>query len=365
MSNKRICLVIPSLQAGGMERVMSELAAIFSAKPNVEVHLILYGITREMFFSVPDNITIHKPAFEFNNKKRFFSTVKTLFFLRKKVKQLGPDTLLSFGEYWNNFFLLSLLGLNYKTYVSDRSQPDKSLGKLHDALRHWLYPKATGVILQTERGKDIFLKHTLHDNIAVIGNPIREIKMAEPELQRDKVVVMVGRLIKSKNQDRLIQIFAKIANPDWKLMLVGYDHLKQNNMDRLKQLASDLNIAEQVIFTGKQNNIDEILNKSSIFAFTSSSEGFPNVIGEAMSSGLPVIAYDCNAGPAEMINDGNNGFLIPLFNDDLFETNLSKLMDDATMRAEFGVQGQSDIKAFSKEHIGERFYNFITQKHNR
>lgn len=362
MSFKRICLVIPSLQAGGMERVMSELAAIFAAKPKVEVHLVLYGITREMFFSVPEKVIVHKPKFKFSNKFRIISTLKTISFLRKKVKNINPDTLLSFGEYWNNFFLLSVLGLKYNTYVSDRSQPDKSLGKVQDALRHWLYPKATGVILQTERGKEIFLKHTKHNNIAVIGNPIREIKLTEEGVQREKVVVMVGRLIKSKNQDRLIKIFAKVGKFDWKLVLVGYDHLKQNNMEGLKQLAQELNVADNVVFTGKQNNIDNILNKASIFAFTSSSEGFPNVIGEAMSSGLPVIAYDCNAGPAEMINDGSNGFLIPLFDDVLFEKKLSELMEKTEMRVKFGEQGKNDINAFSKEVIGEQFFKFITEQ---
>ena len=108
---------------------------------------------------------------------------------------------------------------------------------------------------------------------------------------------MVGRLIKTKHQDKLIEMFAKVSLPDWKLIIVGYDHLKQHNMERLKELAKNLDIEQRVVFTGKQDNIDEIYSKSSIFAFTSSSEGFPNVIGEAMAAGLPVIAFDCVAGP--------------------------------------------------------------------
>ncbi len=358
----RIALVIPSLQAGGMERVMSELAKDFSLIKGTDIHLILYGITRELFFTIPDNIVVHKPTFEFNNKWRFLNTLKTLLFLRKTIKNLNPDSLLSFGEYWNNFFLLSLLGLKYKTYVSDRSQPDKSLGRLHDYLRHWLYPKSTGLILQTEKAKNIFLSQTNHTNIAVIGNPIREIVQPERGPIKEKNVIMVGRLIKSKNQDRLIRIFADVAPSDWKLTIVGYDHLKQNNMERLKELASELNIADRVIFMGKQNKIDNILNRSSIFAFTSSSEGFPNVIGEAMSAGLPVIAYDCNAGPSDMIDDGKNGFLIPLFNDELFRKKLAILMADEALRNEMGNSGKESIRAFSKDIISAEFYNFITSE---
>nr|WP_321409454.1 glycosyltransferase family 4 protein [uncultured Carboxylicivirga sp.] len=357
----KICLVIHSLQAGGMERVMSELAHCFSKRSDVELHLILYGIKRDIFYSVPDNMIIHMPSFSFNNRIRTLSLIRTMSYLRRQIKNLQPDSILSFGEYWNNFFLLSTLGLEYKRFVSDRSQPDKSLGKLHDYLRKWLYPTATGIILQTQKAKAIFLKDKSHKNISIIGNPIRTIDYESASVKREKIVIMVGRLIKSKHQDRLIKIFANINRPDWKLMLVGYDHLKQNNMDRLKQLAVDLHIEDKVIFTGKQSNIDELYCRSSIFAFTSSSEGFPNVIGEAMSAGLPVISYDCNAGPSDMIEDGDNGYLIPLFDDKLFAAKLEQLMNSHILREQMGQKGREKIKAFSKEHICEQFYQFISK----
>ena len=127
-------------------------------------------------------------------------------------------------------------------------------------------------------------------------------------------------------------------------------------MDRLKELAKDLKIEQKVIFTGKQENIEEIYSKSSIFAFTSSSEGFPNVIGEAMSAGLPVIAFDCVAGPSEMITDGYNGYLIPLFDYKQFELKLAKLMKDENLREVLGSNARESIKKFSSEKICESFY---------
>jgi len=357
----KICLVIPSLQAGGMERVMSELASCFASKQDVELHLVLFGIKRDIFYSIPESIIIHKPVFRFNNKLRLISTVRTIFYLRKEIKRIKPDTILSFGEYWNNFFLLSTMGLSFKKYVSDRSQPDKSLGRLHDSLRRWLYPTATGIILQTMKARDIFLEDKKHENISVIGNPIRKINSSQISEKKENIVIMVGRLIKSKNQDRLIKIFAKINKPGWKLMLVGYDHLKQQNMEKLKQLAVDLNIGDKVIFTGKQEKIEELYHKSSIFAFTSSSEGFPNVIGEAMSAGLPVISYDCNAGPSDMIDDGENGYLIPLFDDQIFKDKLARLMEDQSLREHMGINGKKKISTFSRDHICEKFFSFITK----
>jgi glycosyltransferase involved in cell wall biosynthesis len=360
IEKKKLCLVIPSLQAGGMERVMTELAGYFAIRKNIESHLILYGITREIFYQIPEGIIIYKPSFSFNNKWRLFYTFKTLFFLRNTIKKINPYSILSFGEYWNNFLLLSIFGLKYQAFVSDRSQPDKSLGWFQDQLRHWFYPRAKGLIFQTEKAKEIYLSKNKHPNIAVIGNPIKDFDTAKFKSEREKQVLMVGRLIKTKHQDKLIEMFAKVSQPDWKLIIVGYDHLKQHNLERLKVLAKDLNIDERVVFTGKQDNIEEIYSRSSIFAFTSSSEGFPNAIGEAMSAGLPVIAFDCVAGPSEMITDGHNGYLIPLFDYIMFESKLAKLMMDDNLREELGSNARESIKRFFSERICESFYRFIT-----
>jgi glycosyltransferase involved in cell wall biosynthesis len=359
MEKIRICLVIPSLQAGGMERVMSELLWYFSDKQRLEVSLILYGKTREVFFEIPDSISVHKPGFRFNDSYRFFHTIRTLAFLRKTIKKIRPITILSYGEYWNNFVLLSKLGLKFPVYVSDRSQPDKSLGRFHDSLRRRLYPGAKGVILQSETAREIFQKNIGHKNIAVIGNPIRRILKESSDIKREKSILMVGRLIQSKHQDRLIEIFSRLSQRDWKLLLVGYDHLKQKHTERLETLIKELGLEDRVLLLGKQAGIEDFYLRSSIFAFTSSSEGFPNVIGEAMSAGLPVVSYDCVAGPSEMIRDGHNGFLVPLFDDDLFGERLDLLMRDEEKRREFGRQAIADIKAFSISRIGNKYLDFI------
>ena len=358
MGKLKIALVIHSLQAGGMERVMSELAENFYRRKDYEVHLVLYGIKREIFYELPNNIIIHKPDFIFNNKRRFFSTLRTVLFLRKKLKALQPDTILSFGEYWNNLVLLGTLGLPFPVYISERSQPDKSLGKFQDLLRKWLYPKARGVILQTIKAKEIYQKQFKNLNIAVIGNPIRHIENNK-KIERKDQILMVGRLIKSKHQDRLINIFSKIDKLDWKLVLVGYDHLKQTNSIDLKKLIKKLHLENRVILAGKQSDVESYYLQSKIFAFTSSSEGFPNVIGEAMSAGLPVIAYDCVAGPSEMIIDDENGYLIPLFDDKLFYKKLQILVDDADLRKTMGEKGKETIRRFEKDLISNQFLDFI------
>jgi GalNAc-alpha-(1->4)-GalNAc-alpha-(1->3)-diNAcBac-PP-undecaprenol alpha-1,4-N-acetyl-D-galactosaminyltransferase len=358
MEKKKLCLVIPSLQAGGMERVMSELAEYFATKKDIEIHIVLYGITREIFYPLSDSIIIYKPLFRFVNKWRFFNTIRTLFYLRNTIKRINPKTILSFGELWNSFVLIALFGLKYPVFISDRCQPDKSLGKFHDWLRIKLYPKASGIIAQTEKSKDIYQTQFSNNNIKVIGNPIKTVTPRN-NIERENIVLMVGRLIKSKHQDKLIELFIRISKPGWKLVIVGYDHLKQNNSERLKKIIEDNHAEDSVILVGKQTDVEAYYLKSKIFAFTSSSEGFPNVIGEAMSAGLPVVAFNCVAGPSEMIKDNFNGFLIPLFDYEYFQEKLETLMKDDDLRENFGRRSMEDIKQSSIDRIGEKYLQFI------
>lgn len=361
MNKKRLCLVIPSLQPGGMERVMSELTWYFSNVSELEVHLVLYGITREIFYPVPENIVVHVPSFPFNNKVRLFHTIRTLAYLRNKIKEIKPVSILSFGEIWNSFVLLSVLGLDYPVYISDRCSPEKRFSRIQELLRKLLYPYASGIVAQTLIAKQIYSRQSLNSNICVIGNPIRRIPAGE-ENKKENVVLMVGRLINSKNQDKLIEIFLQIHVPGWRLVIVGYDHLQQKNYDRLKNIIEKNNASDRVSLEGKQADVDSYYRKCKIFASTSTSEGFPNVIGEAMSAGVPVVSFDCVAGPSEMIKDNHNGFLIPVADYTLFREKLEKLMTDEDLRKKFSKHASDDIKKFSANEIGQKYLEFVMNK---
>ncbi len=357
-------MVIPSLQSGGMERVMSELAQYFCCKDKFEVHLLLYGITREIFYKIPDNVIIHKPIFEFDNAKRAWNTLKTFWFLRQKIKEIHPDTVLSFGELWNNFVLLATLGLHYPVFVSDRCQPDKQWGRIQQILRNKLYPRAEGVICQTEIARQIFQRKFQNKNFHVIGNPIRDVQLYE-DVEKENIILAVGRLINTKHHDELIKIFASINPPNWQLIIVGDDAIKQQNKAKLEALIKILGMEDKIFLMGKRTDVDHFYRRAKVFASTSSSEGFPNVIGEAMSAGLPVIAYDCIAGPSDLIDNGKTGFLIPESDANLFKSALETLINDEKMRLELGDKGRKKIKEYSIDRIGLEFervlFNFISK----
>ncbi|MDD8020939.1 MAG: glycosyltransferase [Acidobacteriota bacterium] len=356
---KTLAFIIPSVAGGGMERVMSHLISYIAVNKDCECHLILYGKSREIFYNIPKQVFIHKPNFNFNDRYRTFFTFRTMLYLRETVKKVHPFSILSFGELWNSLVLLSLLGLKFPIYISDRSCPNKSFGYFHDLIRKILYPKASTIIVQTNIAKRIYASKFKQKNISVIGNPLKihnEINMNK----RQNIVISIGRLIDTKHFDRLINIFYSINLKDWKLIIIGGDSNKQNNSTKLQAQIENIGMENRILLAGKQKNIENILLKAKIFAFTSSSEGFPNVIGEAMSAGLPVVAYDCVAGPSEIIEDGKNGFLIPLFDDKMFEEKLKFLMSHEEETKIMGDYARESIKRFSVELIAEKFYKTLT-----
>jgi GalNAc-alpha-(1->4)-GalNAc-alpha-(1->3)-diNAcBac-PP-undecaprenol alpha-1,4-N-acetyl-D-galactosaminyltransferase len=358
MNKKKIVFLIQSLQPGGMEKVMAQLLDSFSCKPDLEIHLILYGINRDIFYAIPESINIHYPDFVFNKNKRFFSTLKTLKFIRLKIKKIKPYSILSFGEYWNSFVLISLLGTKNRVFVSDRCQPNKSLGKIHDVIRRYLYPLAEGVIAQTSQAKEIYSNLFKNTNVKVIGNPITIHKHTN-KIVRENIILSVGRLIESKNHDRLIRMFSEIDIENWKLVILGGDAIKQNNLQKLRALVTELGMEHKIELLGTVSDPETYYRKSKIFAFTSSSEGFPNVIGEALSHGLPVISYNCVAGPSDLIDDAENGFLIEVFDDENYKQQLTEMMKNTTLWNYLQRNTVDSVKKYSKEPIANEYYKFI------
>jgi GalNAc-alpha-(1->4)-GalNAc-alpha-(1->3)-diNAcBac-PP-undecaprenol alpha-1,4-N-acetyl-D-galactosaminyltransferase len=355
----KIALLIPSLHPGGMERVMSELANYFSMKNEIEVYLVLYGKSPQIFYQLNSKIIIYITNSSFNDKYRIYESLKRLFYIRKKIRKIKPDAILSFGTKWNSFVLLSLYCTSYRIFVSDRGSPVRKYKFSTEFFKIVLYPKAAGIISQTITAYNISKKRFPKSEIRVIGNPIRLLKSYNEE-PRENIILSVGRLISSKHHDRLIKIFSKINAPDWKLVIVGGNALNEDNFDKLKYLIEDLDLKDKIILAGEQKDVEKYFHQSKVFAFTSSSEGFPNVIGEALSEGLPVVSYDCIAGPSEMITDGENGFLVPVFEDDQFEKKLQLLIDNEPLRKRMGTNAIESIKRFSVDSIGQQFLDFIT-----
>ena len=349
----KIFLIIPTLKPGGAERVMSELANEFS-KNNHEVHLVLL-VQSDDFYSINPSVKIHRLGFiNKGGVKKLKAELNTFYKLRKLLKSVKPEAILSFMDKYNVFTILASLFLNLSVFISDRSNPYNPIPITLEILKKITYKYASGIVAQTSLAKEISKKKYGNKNIKVISNPVRLINM-HSEIERQKIILNVGRLVPEKGQKFLIEAFGKLNLSDWQLVILGDGPLRKE----LETQVNDLGIKDNVYMPGTTNNVDEWLAKTSIFAFPSVSEGFPNALVEAMASGLPCISFDCDAGPRDIIKNGENGFLVPLKNTAEFSEKIQFLIDNTEFRLLMGNKASEIKNKLEISKIAKEYLNFL------
>lgn len=166
-------------------------------------------------------------------------------------------------------------------------------------------------------------------------------------------VVSAGRLVHRKGMDRLIEAYAPIAraHPDWRLQIHGKGPLQAE----LQQLIDERGLAEQVQLMGQSPDLAPVLGDAAVFAMGSRGEGFPMVLLEAMSRGVPMVAFDCPRGPSEIVRDGRNGRLVDDGDLPGFTRALEALVTDASARARMGAQALVDADEYSIDAIAAQW----------
>lgn len=348
----KICLFTPTLEMGGTERVVSILSNQFSRKEGIEVHLVLCS-NKPIFYPLNPAVVVHVPDFDYKSFTRFQFTFRLMHYLRNKAKQIQPDCFLSFGGRYNSFSILALAGKGIPVFISDRSKPGISYGKLLDFLNPIIYKFSAGIIAQTKLAAELTFKKTNHRKIVTIGNPVSNFSIGQKSKQ--KVILNVGRFIPSKNQIKLIRIFSELPDRGWELWFIG----DGPEMNKCEQAAKDLGLGDRVRFLGKQDQMQQFYSAAAIFAFISDSEGFPNALGEAMTASCACISYDCVAGPSDLIEDGKTGFLIPVHNESAYFDRLNQMTEEGFDLYSLGEAAKISMGEYSEEAIFEKIYTFI------
>ncbi|MEU2678803.1 glycosyltransferase family 4 protein [Streptomyces sp. NPDC007107] len=171
-----------------------------------------------------------------------------------------------------------------------------------------------------------------------------------------KWIVAAGRLHRVKRYDVLIRAFAEIAaaRPEWRLRIYGAGDASGNEQQPLRTLVDELGLRERVFLMGSADPMEQEWPKSSIAAVTSERESFGMTIVEAMRCGVPVVATDCPHGPAEIIDDGTDGRLVPLGDTGAFAKALLGLIDDDGLRHRMGRAARASAARFDPAPIAER-----------
>lgn len=312
--SKRIAIFLPNLTGGGAERVALASAADLAGRGH-RVDLVLAEARGELIPLVPPSVRIVDLA-----AHRLLAALPALV---RYLKAERPEAL--HGVMWPVTVIAiiahRLARSSARLVVSDQVALSRQVtGGRQRRLLDWtarlFYPLADVRIACSMAAADDLaaLSRIPRERIEVIYNPISPPARIAANAAAEALwpgtgprIITVGNLKEQKNHALLLDAFARLDRADARLMILGQGHLR----DRLEAQARALGIADRVVFPGFAVDPWPYLASADLFVLSSDYEGFPLVLAEAMQAGLKVVSTDCLSGPAELLDGGRYGRLVP------------------------------------------------------
>ncbi|MEM9586377.1 MAG: glycosyltransferase family 4 protein [Planctomycetota bacterium] len=360
-----IVCVIHSLNGGGAERVMAQLASRLSGRGH-RITLVTLDRADGDRHRVDDKVQRVALDVMFDGDRgKARQLLRRVSKLRRAIKDLRPDVVLSFCDRTNVLTLASLVGTRIPVVVSERSDPSQQIMPVSwERLRRWLYPKAKRVIALTKSAAE-YLQPLCSSRPAVIGSGIElddeTIEHAETSrsfADANRLILGIGRLEPEKGFDRLIDAFATHTRHGrargWKLRILGEGSCR----DTLEQRINELDLTSQVELPGWVQPVTSELARATMFVLPSHYEGFPSALLEAMACGVPSIATDCESGPRALIDSPQKGLLAANTVAGIEEA-IGRLIDDPDQRRALGVAATEVRQRFAIERMVDQYESVL------
>ena len=313
----RLVFVIYSLQAGGAERVLSIMANYWAGKSHKVILVTLEGERRPPFYEIDSRIqqvSLDVAGVSKNWFAGIINNLRRIYILRRVFHRAQADTIISFMTETNILSLMASYRLPTTVIVTEHTDP--WTGPVADAwskLRYRLYPRASRVVVLNQRAREFFDKSPCI-RTTVMPNPIVIETEKEPvdltsEVPSRHLIVAMGRLSQEKCFDLLIWAYRSVAikYSDWNLIILG----EGPEREALETLRDELGLGDRLLLPGTVKHPHVLLKKSDLFVSSSVLEGFPMALCEALACGLPVIATEYHSAIRDIVEDGQNGILVP------------------------------------------------------
>ncbi|GAA1684066.1 hypothetical protein GCM10009733_095640 [Nonomuraea maheshkhaliensis] len=217
------------------------------------------------------------------------------------------------------------------------AQEHMNLASYHEAVREQIarhYGRFDTIAVLTETSREEYTTLLPGTPVVRIPNAVH-MDDREHSRQQNPVVIAVGRLVPQKGFDMLITAFETVAreHPGWKLRIFGTGPLKE----RLQERIDEAGLGERVRLMGRSNRIHDELARASVYALSSRIEGLPMAMIEAMGHALPIVAFDCPTGPADVLTPGKDGVLVPPRDTDALAAALGEVIADRDLRVRMGA----------------------------
>jgi glycosyltransferase involved in cell wall biosynthesis len=234
-------------------------------------------------------------------------------------------------------------------------QEHMHLGRHGQRLRHAIDRRYSGLdalVTLTERDLRDYASMLQGPRLASIPNSFRQMGGEKARLD-ENTVLAAGRLRRQKGFDLLIRAFGRVAeaHPDWRLRICGRGRLRED----LQRLVEEEGLSDVVTLANRSKELGREMERASLFVLSSRFEGFPLILLEAMSKGLPVVSFDCPTGPGEVIENRRNGILVPDGDVGALAAGMCELIEDAALRPRLAAAAVETASNYSIDAIGAQW----------
>ena len=353
-TGKNLAILVSALGAGGAERVIAQLCRHWTATGHRITVITFDRDDDPVFHKLPADVTLVRLGDRTGTG--LAGNLRRLRELRRTLDQVRPEVLVSFLTKNNLLAALASVGLPIKLVCCERNNPERQGA-------HWLwnealrlaYRRADAIVCQTEAVRRCF-PTAVQQRIRVIPNPIAGFERSGAADEACRIAA-VGRLTHQKGFDLLIDAFAEIADrhPEWTLDIWGSGPEEHQLRDQIQAKT----LAHRVVLRGTSEKPGGWVGDATVFVLSSRYEGFPNVLGEAMASGLPVIATRCDFGPEDMIDDGRSGLLVKNEDPRALAERMERLITDESLRRRLAEQAPKAAANFASEAVFAKWDRMI------
>ncbi len=333
----KILFFIPSLKnSAGMERIATGLANLLS-KSGCDCIFLVLGDCVDSFFPINEKIKVYKLSSVQSVKGNRF---KSAWALRKKLKMLQPDVLINVDVAMIQIAALACpQQLGIKMISWEQFSMASATSFMARFKRYIAAIFSSKLVVLTQQDKNAYPKY-LQRNIAVIRyfTAVNEEDYRSPLNQ--STVIAVGRLCETKGFDLLIRAWKYVhcQNSQWNLKIIGGGNMRNS----LQKIIDENDLSQSIKLLSPTSDIAKEYLSSSLFCLSSRHEPFGLVLIEAKSFGLPIVSFDCPYGPAEIVRNNKDGFLVKNGDVKALAETLLKLIESPDLRREFGDSGYKD-----------------------
>ena len=357
---QKIAFYIDNMNRGGAQRVMTNLCEYY-AKKGTQVILIndYPSMGGKPIYSLSNSIkrVYLQEKYERNPIK---NNIVRLMRLRTVLRNEGPDLVLSFLGGPNLRAILATIGLDLKTVVSVRNDPNMeySKGGIKKRLVQQLFQLVDGCVFQTKDAQAYFTEK-VQKKSEIIFNPVNEKFYGTRRSPNAGEIVTAGRMNAQKRHDILIQAFAlhEKEHPNSVLYIYGDGPLRS----QLETLIDSLQLNEKVCLPGNIPDLEKKLETASAFILSSDYEGMPNALMEAMAAGVPAISTYCPCGGPQML-DGNTGavYLTECGNVNELAKAMSEIVSDNNLAQKMSVLARKRADLFKPEEVYKQWDKYLS-----